>query len=209
MGRPARLSRDQILATARSHFAATGFDSTTLSAIATSLEVTPAAILRHFPSKQELFAAAMMPAVVAPPDCVLRLESEDGTGDPRRILRDLATEFIPFLRSILGASLAVTMHLRKRQTAVVLPFDPSEPASPPQRAIRILTQYFARSIKAGTIEIDNPRAAALLFIGSLQSYVLMHHVMNISPVYPLDDYVGALIDLWTRGAIRKPRRRKK
>ena len=207
MGRPPRINRRQILDVARAQFAAVGFEAATLGAIADALHVTPAAILRHFASKQLLFAAAMAPTVVEPPACVLRLEEEDGTADPRVVLLRLAREFVPFVESVLGASLAVTMHLRARQTTLLLPFDPADPESPAQRGLRIVTGYFRRSMKAGTIEIAEPRAAALLFIGSLQSYVLIHHVLNVQPLYPLDDYLEALIGLWTAGAIRKPHRR--
>lgn len=59
MGRLPRLQRDQILAVARSVFTERGFDASTLAEIAGPLEVTPAAILRHFDSKQDLFSAAM------------------------------------------------------------------------------------------------------------------------------------------------------
>ena len=59
MGRPPRISRDQILAAARRNFSTRGFAATTLAEIAAEIDVTPAAILRHFDSKQELFHAAM------------------------------------------------------------------------------------------------------------------------------------------------------
>ncbi len=205
VGRPARITRDQILATARSHFAAGGFDATTLASIAATLHVTPAAILRHFHSKQALFAAAMAPSVTDPPACVMRLQDVDGTADPRVVLRRFAEEFVPFVRSALGANLAVTMHMASRRTTLLVPIDTSVEASPAQRGIRIVTNYFRRAMKAGTIEAADPRAAALLFLGSLQSYGLIHDVLNVKPTYPLDDYLDALIVLWTRGAIRKKR----
>ena len=204
MGRPPRISRDQILASARLHFAEVGFDTATLADIARSLDVTPAAILRHFESKQALFRAAMAPAVTGPPPCVLRLDDEDGTADPRVVLRKFAEEFIPFVQSILGASLAVSMHARSQR--LVIPFDTTAPETPPQRGLKIVTNYFRRAMKAGTIEPGDPRAAALLFMGSLQSYVLLHEVLKVTPVHPLEKYLDALFELWTRGAIRPPRR---
>lgn len=202
MGRPPRINREQILESARSHFGDVGFDSATLGDIAASLGVTPAAILRHFDSKQALFVAAMTPSIVEPPACVFRLAAHDGRGDPRVILRSFAEEFIPFVRAVLGASLAVNMHARSRRTSLVLPFDTSDLNSPPRRGLQIVTDYFKRAKKAGTIDVDDPRAAALLFVGNLQSYVLIHEVLGIGPAYPVDKYIDALLSLWTKGAIR-------
>ena len=70
--------------------------------------------------------------------------------------------------------------------------------------IKVIEAYFRRAHKAGVIRIDDPRAAARLFMGSLQSYVFLHHVMNV-PHYPVDRFIDALIDLWTHGGIRAPK----
>lgn len=202
MGRPPRITREQLLAAARSRFEEVGFDSVTLADIAEALGVTPAAILRHFESKQALFLAAMAPPLIEPPPCVLRLATEDPAADPRVVLRRFAEEFLPFIRSVLGASLAVNMHVRSRRTTLVVPFDTADVDSPPRRGLRAITDYFRRAKAAGTIEIDDPRAAALLFVGNLQSYVLIHDVLGITPVYPVEKYIDSLLDLWTNGAIR-------
>ena len=47
MGRPPRISREQLLDTARRVFSTRGFDGATLADIGAELGVTPAAILRH------------------------------------------------------------------------------------------------------------------------------------------------------------------
>src|SRR5437867_174793 len=67
MGRPARVTRTQVLKAAREAFAAGGYDGTTLATIAARLGLSPAALLRHAPSKAALFAAAMAepPAAMA------------------------------------------------------------------------------------------------------------------------------------------------
>ena len=59
MGRRAKVSREQVLAAARELFVARGFEGTTLAAIAGALALSPAALLRHAPTKQALFEAAM------------------------------------------------------------------------------------------------------------------------------------------------------
>jgi AcrR family transcriptional regulator len=202
MGRRPRISREQILETARAEFTARGFDGTTLAEVGKRLGVTAAAILRHFPSKQELFTSSVVAADAGVPAFLDDLAATRGTEDPRVVLRRFAEQAVPFVRRIVGAAIAVQMHVASRQTTVALPFAPNDDHSPPRRALRVISDYFRRAAKAGAIRTDNPRALALLFMGQLQSYVLMHEVLKVTPVIPLEDYLDALIDLWVDGGIR-------
>jgi AcrR family transcriptional regulator len=209
MGRPPTITREQLLETARRVFATKGFEATTLADIAAELKVTPAAVLRHVRSKQALFAAAMRPRHIEMPAAIIHLQATGGAEDPRVVLRRLAEEFVPFVSSTIAENLAIYMH-RKSQTSIVLPFDVRGDDSPPRRGLVIVADYFRRAAEAGVIRVHDPRAAALLFMGSLQSYVLLHQVFNIAEKpYPLADYIDALIDLWTNGAIGGPRAPKK
>lgn len=202
MGRPPTITREQILKTARAVFTERGFAAATLADIATDLNVTAAAVLRHFDSKQALFDAAMRGSV-ALPECILRLERVDAAADPRIVLRRLAEEWIPFASTTVAQNLVVTMHARTNPTFIV-PFDPQSDDSPPRRGLRIVANYFRRAKRAGVIRVDDPRAAALLFMGSLLSYVFIHYVLRIfDPPYPVADYVDSLLDLWTEGAISR------
>jgi hypothetical protein len=56
--------------------------------------------------------------------------------------------------------------------------------------------------------MKDPRAAALTYMGAIQSYVFMHRVARLSPPIPLPRYVGALLAIWTGGAIAADRRPK-
>ncbi|HEX6088209.1 MAG TPA: TetR/AcrR family transcriptional regulator [Thermoanaerobaculia bacterium] len=190
MGRPPRISRDQILEAARIAFQARGFAATTLADIARELDVTPAAILKYFDSKQALFTAAMATQV-------MELASLDPGEDPRIALADFAKRLIPFLTGIIRSAIAMQMH----STTLVVPFDVRDDDVPPRRVLRLLADYFARGMKAGKIGRGDPRALALLFLGQLQSYVFFHQILGVTPAYPLDDYIAALIDLWSRGAL--------
>jgi hypothetical protein len=102
----------------------------------------------------------------------------------------------PFLAGVISAVLAVHMH--ERATEIRLPFDREAESAPPRRALRVIEGYFARARDAGTVRIDDPRAAARLFLGSLHAYVLYQHVIKL-PSYPLESYLDALIDLWSHG----------
>jgi hypothetical protein len=107
---------------------------------------------------------------------------------------------VPFAEKIIGENIAVFMHERAR--SLVVPFDAEAADSPPRRGFAIVTGYFRRAMDAGVIRRADPRGCALLFMGSLQAYVIMHRVLNILPKqYPFDRYVDELIDLWSRGAI--------
>jgi AcrR family transcriptional regulator len=202
MGRPPTISRDRLIDTARRVFAAKGFDATTLADIAGELGVTPAAIFRHVDSKQALFGLAMKSGMLLdPPQCILELPKIDAKSDPRVVLRRIAEEFVPFIQDVLATRIVVAMHASSRSTSVVLPFDP-EADNPPRRGLRIVADYFKRAADAGVMRISDPHAAALLFMGSLQGYVLSHTVLKLTPQLPLNDYIDALLELWTRGAIR-------
>jgi AcrR family transcriptional regulator len=198
MGRPARISRDQILSAAREAFSSKGFDGATLADIAGELGVTPAAVLRHFRSKQALFFAAMRGSV---PPFIAELEGVDAAkNDPRSVPRRLAERFVPFAEQRVAENIVVYMHRRSR--SFVVPFDADAADSPPRRGIAIVADYFARAAAAGRVRIHDPRSAALLFMGSLHSYVTLHQIFNLIPKYPLPEFIDALIELWTRGAIR-------
>src|SRR5713101_6376623 len=200
MGRPPRIRRDQLLETARGVFAVKGFEGATLADIAAELGVTPAAVLRHVGSKQELFRAAMASRVTAPPDFILDLAEVDARTDPRVVLRGIAERFVPFIEKVIAENIAVYMH--EKSTSLLLPFDAHADDSPPRRGLVIVSDYFRRAMDAGVIRRGDPRAAAILFMGSLQSYVFMHHVLKVAPQpYPLDRYIDALVDLWSSGAI--------
>jgi len=192
MGRPPTITRDQLLTVSRRIFAAKGFESATLADIAAELKVTPAAVLRHAGSKRALFAEAMhLP--VAPPPFILELATIDAAAtDPREVLRNIAEQFIPFAQRILAENVVVFMHARTLSKSK---------DSPPRRGIAIVEDYFRRAAAAGVITVADPRAAARLFMGSVHSYVFLHHVLNLPP-YPVDDYIDALIGLWTHGGIR-------
>lgn len=207
MGRPPRITRDELFDTARRVFASKGFEATTLADIGSELGVSPAALLRHVRSKQELFVTAMSRRVSGPPDFILELARVDARTDPRVVLRGIAERFVPFVEKALGENIAVYMHDQGR--SIVVPFDPGAADSPPRKGMAVVTDYFRRAMDAGVIRRGDPRAAALMFMGSLQGYVMMHRVVRALPRrYPLDRYIDALLDLWSRGAIVPARRGK-
>lgn len=212
MGRPARIHREDVLAAARAAFLDGGYEGTTLADISSRVGVTPAALLRHAPTKQALFTAAMG----ATPDAEMLplafLADVPGRADPRVVLRQVAHAFVPFIQAKLRENLARWVHFRTVAGIgkFPLPFDPGARPTPPQRNFRLLEEYLRRARRAGRLSLRDPRAAAFSFAATLHSYVMLHEVLPaLEEPLPLEEYLDTVLDIWTRGAIRRPRKRKK
>jgi len=205
MGRHPKVSREQVLRVARAAFAERGFEATTLAAIAARLGVSAAALLRHAPSKEALFAAAMRAGEgeIRPP--VEFLVDLAGDEEPLAVLERLALGMVPFLEQKLDETVASWMRSKvevKGIADIPLPFDPRQGPTPPQRVIALLEEYLRRAVAAGRLTLSDPRAAALAYLGALHSYVMLHRMVRIfDPPLPLDRYLRTLLELWTRGAI--------
>ena len=203
MGRPERVTREQALTEARRAFSERGFDGTTLADIGARLGISPAALLRHAPSKQALFAAAMEAEPAGEPLPTDFLASVSPDEDPARVLRRLAREVVPFIEQKMGENIARFLRARAEDALTIrLPFDPRKKGSPPARAVRAVEVYLRRAREAGTVSVRSARAAALAFIGSLQSYVFLHRVLRIEPPVPLEAYLDTVLDIWKHGALR-------
>jgi len=217
MGRSPRVSREQVLAAARETFVEHGFAGATLAEIGSRLSVSPAALLRHAPTKQALFVAAM-----GQPDPDLLplefLEEYDGTEDPRMVLRRVGEVFIQFLETRIRGLVARWVYFKRAPEGafkhvqgvgkIPRPFDPSQRPTPPQRNFRFLEDYLRRAGGRGRIRVegDKYRAAALAFLATLHSYVFMQQVMQIlDEPLPVADYLDTVVDVWTRGIVG-PRR---
>ena len=204
MGRRARVSREQVLSAAREGFLERGFDGTTLADISARLGISPAALLRHAPTKQALFTAAMG-ATPGPEMMPLSfLESVESSADPARVLRQVAHALVPFIQAKLRENLGRWVHARTvgGRTRIPLPFDPAVRPTPPQKNLNFLADYFRRARRAGTMRVKSPVAAAFAFVASLQSFVILQEVIPVlDRPMPLETYLETLIDIWKRGAL--------
>lgn len=211
MGRRARVDRGQVLEAARELFAARGYEGTTLAAIAARLALSPAALLRHAPTKQALFEAAM-----APPENGLRVpleflaEVDADARDPRAVLAEIGRRFVPFIEEKLGQTIALWLRgnvLAAATSLESLPllFDRDRRPTPPERALALVEGYFRRAKRAGRLELSDPRAAAVAYLASLHAYVALHRLVRaVDPPLPLERYLETLIEVWSRGAVREP-----
>lgn len=201
MGRRPKITREDVLRAARETFSERGFEGATLAAIAAKLDVSPAALLRHAATKEELFAASMaQPAGFVVP--VTFLAEVDGAEDPRPVLRRFAEVFVPFIEKKFDEQVARWMRAKSDETrGLPLPFDLDARPTPPQRVLALLEGYFQRAGAAGTIRVSDPLAAALAFLAELQAYVVLHKLVRIlEPPLPLDRYLDTVFEIWTQGA---------
>ena len=212
------MTRGQVLQAAREAFAERGFDGTTLTQIAARLGVSPAALLRHSPTKEALFGAAMAAAEPALPLPIGFLDRLDGSEDPAVVLRAIAERAIPVLEATFAETIVGWLHARRPAAggpiSIPFPFDPRSEGSPPRQAFRAIEKYMRKAVRAGRLRIADVRAAATAFQGALFAYVAFHRLFGIlDPPLPLDRYLDTLIAIWTGGAIgRAPaagRRRKR
>jgi AcrR family transcriptional regulator len=203
MGRTARVTREQVLAAAREAFVERGYEGATLADIGARLSVSPAALLRHAPTKRALFLACM--GAVEPDMLPLAfLEELDGSEDPRAVLRRVAETMVPFLETRIRQIVARWVYFKTLPGVgrVPLPFDPEVRPTPPKKNLSFLEGYVRRAARKGRLRVSNPRAAAFAFFATVHSFVFLQHVVEaLEEPMALDEYLDTVLDVWTRGAI--------
>ena len=203
MGRTPRVTRAQVLGAAREAFVERGYEGATLADIGSRIEVSPAALLRHAPTKRALFLAAM--GERDPEMLPLEfLQALDGSEDPRPILRRVGETLIPFLEARIREVVARWVYFKTVPGVgrMPLPFDPKARPTPPQKNLKFLEDYLRRAGRHGRVRIRDYRAAALAFLATLHSYVFLQHVVEVlEEPMPLDAYLDTVLEVWTRGVI--------
>jgi TetR/AcrR family transcriptional regulator, mexJK operon transcriptional repressor len=210
MGRTPLVSREQVLAAAREAFVDRGFEGATLTQIGARLGVSPAAILRHAPTKRDLFLASMGAAEI---DLVplAFLREFDGSEDPRAVLRRVAETMVPFLEARIQQIVSRWVYFKRVPGVgrVPLPFDPEAHPTPPQKNLRLLEDYMRRAGRRGRLRVANPRAAAFAFFATVHSFVFLQRVIPaLEKPMPLEEYLDTVLDVWTRGALARDRKGK-
>ena len=211
MGRPARVTREQVLGAGAARLRREG--------------------IRRDDARRHRGAAGRL-AGGAPAPCPLEegplrpaMESEPAgeklptdflasvslSQDPARVLRRLALEFIPFIEQKMGENIARFSGPHGGGGADDPPplRSPEEDLSAGPGGPGPRSAIFGGRGPAGRISLSQPRAGALAFLGSLQSYVFFHRVLRIAPPIPLDTYLDTVMEVWRRGALARGRSRMK
>jgi AcrR family transcriptional regulator len=170
--------RAQILRAAMDCFAARGFRGTTTRDIATRVGITEAALYRHFPSKEALYAAIVEQKMAAPEWMEVVAEAAD-LGDDRAVFGGLAHALLAsaeddpsFLRILLYTGL--------EGHAQAAPFF----ATRVRRLREFLADYIARRAREGAFRAIDPVLGARAFLGMVMDFVIVREVFQQRDAYP-------------------------
>jgi len=186
--------RAQILRAAMDCFAARGFRGTTTRDIATRVGITEAALYRHFPSKEALYAAIVEEKMAAPEWMEVVAEAA-AAGDDRGVFAGLAHALLAsaeddpsFLRILLYTGL--------EGHAQAAPFF----ATRVRRLREFLAEYIARRTREGVFRAIDPVLGARAFLGMVMDFVIVREVFQQRDAYPhareeaADVFVGLFLD---------------
>jgi len=189
MARRTTISQDDILEAARSLFLEKGLDVPTAE-IARKAGVSEGSIFRRFPTKQELFFAAM--GLEGGPPWAKELEQLPG-GDLQEQLANLAVRVIETFREMLPRMMMV-WSCRGMNISTIRDVH----SKFPRHAVEALTDFIDRQMLAGKMRVGHPEIVSRIFLGSAFNYVFLE-TMGVEVRGPLDvkTYATSLVNtLW-------------
>lgn len=161
MGRPKTIDDKRLLAIAREIFVRDGaFGST--KEIARRAGVSEAAVFKRFPTKAELFLAAMAPPVI---DVDALVQKAEALGDARRSVVFVAEQTLEFFRQSLPVILPLIRNPLIGADAVHRHFGRGQAA----RLTEAITRHLRNEARKGRLDNIDPFAAAALIVTSMHS----------------------------------------
>jgi AcrR family transcriptional regulator len=203
MARAAHISNQQILDSAREVFLEQGIQATTAE-VARKAGIAEGSIFKRFPTKQELFVAAMQPTF-ADPAFLQNLRELVGKGDIRKHLEALGAEAIELFRQVVPLMI---MSWSNREAANH-PLQQDHP--PPIQAIKRLAGYFEAEMHLGRLRMHDPQIMARVFVGSVQNFVLLELLSLANEELPMSSevYLHGVIELVWKGVAPRVKKRTK
>jgi AcrR family transcriptional regulator len=205
LARPTRISLEGILEAARAVFLEHGVAATTAE-VARRAAVAEGSIFKRFATKAELFRAAMQPEFDEPDwlrTLVLAREDED----PRAVLLEVGRQAVAFFRRLMP----LIMMQWSSGKSYGIPEQLQGANSPPLRALKTLSTFLEREMRAGRMREHPPEIVARMLLGSIQNYVFFEILMRAQakPPMSVEDYLRGLIDvLWTGVAAAPTKKRR-
>lgn len=175
-------TRDRILAAARHDFSKTGFDGTTIRAIAAEAKVDPALVLHYFESKDAIFREAVR-FPVDPADFIPGLVAPGVEGLGERLVRF----FVETWDSPAGSAMLGVIR------SVVANDD----------AAALMREFVTREVLgrlAKAIDADEPQLRASLAGAQLIGMAMLRYVVKVEPIASAD---GDLIVAWLGPTIQR------
>ena len=194
MARPTTISDERILEAARAVFLELGVAATTAD-VAKRAGVAEGSIFKRFPTKVDLFKAAMQIDFESL-DFLDTLVSASDEDEPRITLFQFGMQAVSFFRRLMPLVM-LQFGTGKKQG---IPEQLIGPNAPPLRALKTLAAFVERQIKSGRMRKHNPETVARMLLGSIQSYVFFEILLRAQQQNPLPvaTYLRGLIDvLWT------------
>ena len=196
MTRPKTLSDADLLAAARAAFVERGYGATTRE-IARTAGVSEGVLFQRYPTKRELFFAAMVlpapdPATVANP----------GGGNAFERLTELTEAMTDYFRQ----TLPVLLPLMTSPGFAFEEFARRHPDSPLDVLRRRLAQFFADEERAGRVRALEPGAASLMVLSLAQTVAFLERLGAHGGRLPPRFVRAALETLWNGLAPDKPAR---
>ncbi|MDD2675886.1 MAG: TetR/AcrR family transcriptional regulator [Methylacidiphilaceae bacterium] len=194
-------SRDKIIASATSLFAARGFKGTTTRMIADLAQVNEALIYRHFPNKQGLYAAIIEKKIATLIPLLNRLrQAAEASESIETVLREIAREMFAsveedpqFLRIFYFSGLEGHDLSRMFFEAYIETFN------------QHLSSYFLSKSREGVIRPIDPILAARAFAG-----IVLHNLV-VQTLFPEaertpkgKEAIDAFVDLFLYGILPQP-----
>jgi AcrR family transcriptional regulator len=170
--------RAQILREASRCFGTRGFHGTTTRDVAAAVGITEAALYRHFPGKEAIYAAILDERIAAP-DPLAPLEPSARAGDDRAVFTGLALALLQsveadpsFLRLLLYSALEGHEMARPFQETRI------------RRFREFLAGYLERRAREGAFRAVDPALGARAFIGMVVDHLIVRQVFGQRDAYP-------------------------
>lgn len=188
MARTPTITRVQILEAACAVFLEQGFSATTVD-VATRAGISSASIFKHFPTKEDLFFAAMA-GTVRDRIWTAELEAEIGRGDTRADLLRIALRIAAYCKTLLP-QMMLAWSVRQ----------PGERVKPPgiEPDFAALTAYLGREMALGRIVRGDPTIPALTLLHTVVGFTMSQTLESTSIRLDSTDFLKDFIDLLWRG----------
>ena len=169
----------QILDAALLVFSRMGFDKATVPDIAREAGIAVGTIYNYYPSKRELFVAAIVKFIIEPFAAVIKRTPKNGDADyistiiKNRLNIGLENVgyFLPLFSDILRDT-----ELRQRYSEQVI-----------QPIINLMEEYYVSRIKEGTFREINPSVITRAIGGMVIGFMLLYRIEDEkSPVHDID-----------------------
>ena len=188
MARTPTITRLQILEAACAVFLEQGFSATTAD-VASRAGISSASIFKHFPTKEDLFFAAMA-GTVREHIWTAELEAEIGQGDTRADLLKIALRIAAYCKALLP-QMMLAWSVRQ----------PGERVKPPgiEPDFAALTAYLGREMALGRIVRGDPTIPALTLLHTVVGFTMSQTLESTSIRLDSTDFLKDFIDLLWRG----------